>query len=193
MTITGPIRRTAPGTAFPATLLAELADGTSHANRDAWIILWDYTPTGDDTADLVITTGREDRGNPGRIVPGSEPYRVSYRTGHRLRAGSLAWTLAYDREPREYTGLGPENTPEVMAAAMIARAATLGTFAGERLTASQAARVAGVQPTTFRSYVSRGQAPEPDGHIDKRTPYWLRSTIAAWRPESPADAGSTTP
>lgn len=52
---------------------------------------------------------------------------------------------------------------------------------GEKLTATQAAAVVGVTASTFRSYVSRGQAPGEDGKIDGRTPFWYRSTIRAWR------------
>ena len=34
-----------------------------------------------------------------------------------------------------------------------------------------------ISETTWRSYVSRGQAPEPDGYIDGRTPFWHEDTI----------------
>lgn len=184
MTTTGPLHNYTPGVALPAALLARLADGSTYADRDAWIILWDYQPDPDqaDTAELVITTGRDDHDNPGRIIPGSEPYRVTYTTGLPIRSGSLTWALDYGkRQPRQYTGMSAENTPEVMAAAMVKRATQLEDWVPERLTASAAARLAGIQPATFRAYVSRGQAPEPDGHIDGRTPYWLRATIEQWR------------
>lgn len=49
------------------------------------------------------------------------------------------------------------------------------------LTVSQVAQLIGVKPATFRSYVSRGQAPKPDGHHDLRTPYWKFSTIFEWK------------
>ena len=52
----------------------------------------------------------------------------------------------------------------------------------DTLTATQVATELGIQPATFRTYVMRGQAPKADGYHDKRTPYWLRSTIVAWRP-----------
>lgn len=52
----------------------------------------------------------------------------------------------------------------------------------DKLTTSDVAEQLGIAPVTWRAYVSRGQAPPPDGHIDKRTPYWLASTIEAWRP-----------
>jgi predicted DNA-binding transcriptional regulator AlpA len=52
----------------------------------------------------------------------------------------------------------------------------------DRLTTAAVAALLGIAPATWRAYVSRGQAPPPDGHIDKRTPYWLASTIEKWRP-----------
>lgn len=51
-----------------------------------------------------------------------------------------------------------------------------------RLTTSAVAELVGIEPSTFRSYVARGQAPKPDGYIDARTPYWLESTVRSWRP-----------
>ena len=52
----------------------------------------------------------------------------------------------------------------------------------DRLTVSQVAALYEIQPATFRTYVMRGQAPKADGYHDKRTPYWLRSTLETWRP-----------
>lgn len=52
------------------------------------------------------------------------------------------------------------------------------------LSTAEVAELIGVKPSTFRAYVMRGQAPPADGYHDKRTPYWLRSTIEAWRPTS---------
>ena len=51
---------------------------------------------------------------------------------------------------------------------------------GERLTVTQAAEMAGVTPSTWRSYVAREQAPKPDGEFDKRTPWWWDSTVQSW-------------
>lgn len=53
--------------------------------------------------------------------------------------------------------------------------------ADDRLTVGEVAALIGVATSTFRAYVARGQAPPPDGHLDGRTPYWLRSTIKSWR------------
>lgn len=52
----------------------------------------------------------------------------------------------------------------------------------DRLTATQIASLYNIAPATFRAYVARKQAPPADGYHDKRTPYWLRSTLEAWRP-----------
>ncbi len=52
----------------------------------------------------------------------------------------------------------------------------------DQFTVRDVAELLGIEPVTFRAYVSRGQAPKPDGHIDARTPYWSRSTIEIWRP-----------
>lgn len=52
----------------------------------------------------------------------------------------------------------------------------------DRLTVTQIAALYGIQPVTFRAYVARKQAPPADGYHDKRTPYWLRSTLEEWRP-----------
>lgn len=50
----------------------------------------------------------------------------------------------------------------------------------ERMTVAEIAAKRRIQPSTWRSYVARGLAPQPDGHYDQRTPYWNASTIEAW-------------
>lgn len=52
----------------------------------------------------------------------------------------------------------------------------------DRLTGPQAAAQVGVDPVTWRAYVSRGQAPQPDGR-DPGTdrPWWHRKTVTAWQ------------
>jgi len=49
----------------------------------------------------------------------------------------------------------------------------------DQLTVTDIAALLGIKPATWRAYVSRGQAPPPDGHLG-RTPWWRRLTIAAW-------------
>ena len=55
----------------------------------------------------------------------------------------------------------------------------------DKLTVTQIAVLYGIQPSTFRAYVTlrngKRYAPEPDGKLDGRTPYWLRSTLEQWR------------
>lgn len=50
-------------------------------------------------------------------------------------------------------------------------------------TARSAAAYVGVEPGTWRAYVSRGQAPKADGHHDARTPYWLKATLDTYLDE----------
>jgi hypothetical protein len=56
----------------------------------------------------------------------------------------------------------------------------------DKLTVTDIAALYGIKPSTFRAYVTkrkdgRKHAPDPDGYHDKRTPYWLRSTLENWR------------
>lgn len=48
------------------------------------------------------------------------------------------------------------------------------------LTSAQAAQRAGVKTSTWSSYVSRGQAPEPHTYIDRRTPLWTPEQLDQW-------------
>ncbi|MBB6172155.1 putative DNA-binding transcriptional regulator AlpA [Nocardiopsis mwathae] len=60
----------------------------------------------------------------------------------------------------------------------------------EKLTAEQAAAKAGVKLKTWHAYVSRGQAPQPDGRMG-RTPWWWASTVDEWI-ENRAGQGART-
>ena len=51
----------------------------------------------------------------------------------------------------------------------------------ERLTVPQVAALLGVTTSTWRAYVTRGQAPEPDGRHSVRVPWWWRSRIEQWQ------------
>jgi hypothetical protein len=55
----------------------------------------------------------------------------------------------------------------------------------DKLRSADAAELAGIGLSTWSSYVSRKQAPEPDGHYDLRTPWWYRSTIENWKASRP--------
>lgn len=52
------------------------------------------------------------------------------------------------------------------------------------LTTREAAELIGVTYSTFSAYVSRGQAPPPDGHF-KHVPFWKRDTIEEWHATRP--------
>lgn len=54
----------------------------------------------------------------------------------------------------------------------------LGSMAAKKLGIAAAAQRAGVQPSTWRSYMARGQAPEPDGREEiSGTPWWYEATV----------------
>ncbi len=50
-----------------------------------------------------------------------------------------------------------------------------------RLRTKQVAALLGIKPGTWRSYVSRGYAPQPDDHDDDRSPVWFATTIDRYR------------
>ena len=60
-----------------------------------------------------------------------------------------------------------------------------GSAVTDKLTTAQVAEAIGIKPATFRAYVSRGQAPEPDGWHDARTPWWFAATIHEWNAKRP--------
>jgi hypothetical protein len=52
----------------------------------------------------------------------------------------------------------------------------------DRLASPAAAKYVGVSPSTWRAYVSRGQAPGPDGKDEAfDRDYWLTSTLDAFK------------
>ncbi|MFI5736188.1 hypothetical protein ACIA49_39100 [Kribbella sp. NPDC051587] len=50
-----------------------------------------------------------------------------------------------------------------------------------------------ISPNTWTSYVSRSQAPAPDGYFDGRTPYWFETTIAEYEASRPGNRSSDAP
>jgi hypothetical protein len=57
--------------------------------------------------------------------------------------------------------------------------------------ADAAARV-GLKPATWRAYVARGQAPEPDGREEvSGTPWWWPTTLDAWMALRPGPGART--
>ena len=66
------------------------------------------------------------------------------------------------------------------------------TSVDEKLTANRAAALAGVKPNTWRAYVAREQAPQPDGREElSGHPYWLASTVLAWKAGRPGQGTRT--
>lgn len=62
----------------------------------------------------------------------------------------------------------------------------------EKLGNAQAAALLGVTASTWRSYVARGRAPEPDGREElSGTPWWRRSTIEAFKRSRPGRGART--
>jgi hypothetical protein len=56
----------------------------------------------------------------------------------------------------------------------------------EKLPSKLAAERAGVAPATWRAYVSRDQAPKPDGFFaGPRSPWWWASTVDAYLASRP--------
>jgi DNA-binding transcriptional MerR regulator len=49
----------------------------------------------------------------------------------------------------------------------------------KHLTTEDVAAVLGVAASTVRAYNSRGQMPEPSGHVG-RTPYWTPEDVEPW-------------
>lgn len=59
----------------------------------------------------------------------------------------------------------------------------------EKWTVKQAATAIGVEPATWRAYVARNQAPEPDGHSNPcGCPWWFKSTVMTWHQSRPRAA-----
>lgn len=73
-----------------------------------------------------------------------------------------------------------------------------GVGAGEQLTSSQAARLAGIAPKTWTAYAARSKGrepsrrlvPAPDGQIG-RTPWWWESTVLWWLARRPGSGRRT--
>ena len=52
---------------------------------------------------------------------------------------------------------------------------------GDQLSATQAADVWGVTPSTWRAYVARGWAPKPDGQFGSQNWWWRETVVGALR------------
>lgn len=63
-------------------------------------------------------------------------------------------------------------------------------LAGEWVDVAGAAELCGIQPSTWRTYVARGQAPAPDdpdesAPPERRRPRWRRTTVEGWHAQRP--------
>lgn len=54
----------------------------------------------------------------------------------------------------------------------------------DQLTAEDAASLAGVRPSTWNAYVTRGYAPPADGRLGNQR-WWLRETVEQWKANRP--------
>lgn len=61
----------------------------------------------------------------------------------------------------------------------------------QRWGAKAVARELGVKPTTVRSWLSRGQMPDPDGRDDAGRAWWLPDTIRQWNANRPGQGART--
>lgn len=59
-----------------------------------------------------------------------------------------------------------------------------------KLTAKQAAELAGVSSSTWRSYVARGRAPARDGQFGRES-WWWESTVREWMASRPGRGART--
>lgn len=182
---TGPLVDWTPGLAYPVSIDATLEDGTS-LHAPTWVMVWDYEE-GDDwrTARALITQASLDKkgaplsdGDPvWAIITQGDGFRVSDSLIYRFTAG--------DRLPIAYKARDPKsNSVEIMQETY--RAQVERRSAGGKLTTRAVAERLGIKGATWRAYVTRGQAPQPDGHIDARTPYWTSATIDEWKDHRPS-------
>lgn len=64
-------------------------------------------------------------------------------------------------------------------------------FSDDWWTLDDVAEFLGVEPSTVRSYVVRGQIPEPDHRLGQRMSLWRPSTIRDWASMRRSDARSS--
>ncbi|MFI7608875.1 hypothetical protein ACIBTV_27695 [Micromonospora sp. NPDC049366] len=64
-------------------------------------------------------------------------------------------------------------------------------WAHVRLNRRQAANLASVAPDTWSAYVTREQAPQPDGRDDTGHPYWTELTVRTWLAARPGQGKRT--
>jgi len=173
---------TTPGTIIPVHMIARLDDGTI-MQTPQWIAVWDEEPIDTMTAHATITLMVPDPKHPSRLVPSMGAQQAIFAHGSYVVSDCLRYALDLDRDRSEYAPIDPKsNSTEIMRNAFARDVRRAG---GERLTSAEVSTRLDVQPSTWRSWVSRDQAPKPDGAYDARTPYWLASTIDEWKASRP--------
>jgi predicted DNA-binding transcriptional regulator AlpA len=60
----------------------------------------------------------------------------------------------------------------------------------DQLTAKEAAALAGVQPSTWDAYITRGRAPKADGRLGNQR-WWYRATVEQWMRDRPGRGART--
>lgn len=120
---------------------------------------------------------------------------------------SAGWMLRYHKaDPALPESVGLRHLDEPLHATTarearkeaLERLGSAGVGAGEQLTSAEAARVAGIEPKTWTSYVARSKGrdpsrrlvPAPNGRLG-RTPWWWESTVLWWMAHRPGSGTRT--
>lgn len=173
---------TAPGTIIPVHMIARLDDGTI-MQTPQWIAVWDEEPIDAMTAHATITLMVPDPKDPSHLTPSMGARQAIFANGSYVVSDCLRYALDLDRDRSEYVPLDPQsNSTEIMRETFARDVRREG---GERLTSAEVSEHLDIQPKTWTAYVARGKAPKPDGYYDRRTPYWLASTIDQWDASRP--------
>jgi hypothetical protein len=181
---TGPLVNWEPGLAYPVSLDAVLEDGMPIGVR-TWVMVWDYEETGDWREGRALIT-QADLDKHGRPMPYGGPTWATIRQGEGFRVSeSLLYRFTYgDQQPLPYKPGDPKsNSADIMRG--VYREQADRRISGGKLTTRQVGERLGIKGATWRAYVARGQAPEPDGHYDARTPYWTAETVDRWKASRP--------
>jgi hypothetical protein len=181
---TGPLVDWTPGLAYPTYIDATLEDGMP-IGAHVWVMVWDYEETGDwHEGRALITQGDLDKhGNP---MPDGTPMwaTVIQGIGFRVSDALVYRFVTGDRLPLPYKPRDPKaNSADIMRD--IFRDQADRRASGGKLTTRQVGERLGIKGATWRAYVARGQAPEPDGHYDARTPFWSAETVDRWKASRP--------
>lgn len=178
--LAGPLLDFHPGVTYKVSTYAILRDGST-LGVGTWVTVWDYEPTGDRSeAPVIITQSALDKtGNP---LHDSAPMRATVMQGYGFKVSEdLTYLFAGTDAPIHYVPRDPTlNSTEIMRDLYIEQVHLEETQEGG-LTTAQVAKRLGIKPSTWRSLVTRGSAPQPSGYYDGRTPYWMPMAVDTWR------------